>query len=79
MTSTEPTTLRRYAPLVPRAIWFTLPTRGSGRVARVDSVNFDRAAEHYDATRALPAESMTGLTGLTGLLAAELAALAGGH
>jgi len=33
-------------------------------------VNFDRAAEYYDATRALPADS---LAELTGLLAAELA------
>lgn len=41
-----------------------------GRVARVESVNFDRAAEYYDATRALPADSMGALTAL---LAAELA------
>jgi SAM-dependent methyltransferase len=38
-------------------------------VAQVESVNFDRAAEYYDATRALPADSMAALTGL---LAAEL-------
>jgi hypothetical protein len=44
--------------------------RGSGSVARVESVNFDRAADHYDATRAQPSDSMAGLTGL---LAAELA------
>jgi SAM-dependent methyltransferase len=36
----------------------------------VGSVNFDRAAEFYDATRALPADSMDELAGL---LAAELA------
>jgi SAM-dependent methyltransferase len=36
----------------------------------VGSVNFDRAAEYYDATRALPADSMDELSGL---LAAELA------
>jgi SAM-dependent methyltransferase len=36
----------------------------------VGSVNFDRAAEYYDATRALPADSMDELGGL---LAAELA------
>jgi SAM-dependent methyltransferase len=36
----------------------------------VESVNFDRAAGYYDATRALPAETMARLTGL---LAAELA------
>jgi SAM-dependent methyltransferase len=36
----------------------------------VDSVNFDRAAEYYDATRALPADSMAELTAM---LAAELA------
>jgi len=42
----------------------------SGRVAPVGSVNFDRAAEFYDATRALPADSMDELAGL---LAAELA------
>lgn len=34
------------------------------------SVNFDRAADSYDETRARPAESMAGLTDL---LAAELA------
>jgi hypothetical protein len=42
----------------------------SDRVAPVESVNFDRAAEYYDATRALPADSMNELSGL---LAAELA------
>ena len=42
----------------------------SDRVAPVESVNFDRAAEYYDATRALPADSMDELSGL---LAAELA------
>jgi ubiquinone/menaquinone biosynthesis C-methylase UbiE len=42
----------------------------SGRVAPVGSVNFDRAAEFYDATRALPADSMDELASL---LAAELA------
>ncbi len=42
----------------------------SDRVAAVESVNFDRAAEYYDATRALPADSMDELSGL---LAAELA------
>jgi ubiquinone/menaquinone biosynthesis C-methylase UbiE len=36
----------------------------------VDSVNFDRAAEYYDATRALPADSMDGVAAV---LAAELA------
>jgi SAM-dependent methyltransferase len=36
----------------------------------VNSVNFDRAAGYYDATRALPAATMTELTGV---LAAELA------
>jgi SAM-dependent methyltransferase len=36
----------------------------------VESVNFDRAAEYYDATRALPPDSMDELSGL---LAAELA------
>jgi len=36
----------------------------------VESVNFDRAAGYYDATRALPATTMAQLTGL---LAAELA------
>ncbi|HXC81773.1 MAG TPA: class I SAM-dependent methyltransferase [Trebonia sp.] len=36
----------------------------------MESVNFDRAAEYYDATRALPADSMDELSGL---LAAELA------
>lgn len=41
-----------------------------GRVTRVESVNFDRAADYYDATRALPADSMDALTAL---LAAELA------
>jgi SAM-dependent methyltransferase len=35
----------------------------------VESVNFDRAAEYYDATRALPAQSMDTLTAM---LAAEL-------
>jgi SAM-dependent methyltransferase len=35
----------------------------------VESVNFDRAADYYDATRALPADSMDDLTAL---LAAEL-------
>jgi ubiquinone/menaquinone biosynthesis C-methylase UbiE len=35
----------------------------------VTSVNFDRAAEYYDATRALPADSMDALTAM---LAAEL-------
>lgn len=40
-------------------------------VARVGSVNFDRAAEYYDATRALPADAMDALTGV---LVAELAA-----
>jgi SAM-dependent methyltransferase len=42
----------------------------SDRVAPVGSVNFDRAAEYYDATRALPADSMDELSSL---LAAELA------
>jgi SAM-dependent methyltransferase len=32
----------------------------------VESVNFDRAAEYYDATRALPAESMARLLGILG-------------
>jgi ubiquinone/menaquinone biosynthesis C-methylase UbiE len=36
----------------------------------VGSVNFDRAAGYYDATRALPADSMDALTAM---LAAELA------
>ena len=36
----------------------------------MESVNFDRAAGFYDATRALPA---TAMAQLTGLLAAELA------
>lgn len=36
----------------------------------MESVNFDRAAEYYDATRALPAEVMTALTEV---LVAELA------
>jgi SAM-dependent methyltransferase len=36
----------------------------------VDSVNFDRAAEYYDATRALPADTMAELTTL---LSTELA------
>jgi len=40
-------------------------------VTQVESVNFDRAAEYYDATRALPAESMDGLADV---LAAELGA-----
>jgi SAM-dependent methyltransferase len=43
---------------------------GSDRVASVGSVNFDRAADFYDATRALPADSMAELTTL---LAAEIA------
>jgi len=38
-------------------------------VAHVESVNFDRAAEYYDATRALPADTMAELTSL---LAGEL-------
>ncbi len=40
------------------------------RVEAVNSVNFDRAAGYYDATRALPEATMTELTGV---LAAELA------
>jgi ubiquinone/menaquinone biosynthesis C-methylase UbiE len=39
-------------------------------VAKVESVNFDRAAGYYDATRALPADVMAALTGV---LVAELA------
>jgi SAM-dependent methyltransferase len=49
--------------------WFTSETAGTDRVAVVESVNFDRAAGYYDATRALPADSMDGVTAL---LAAEL-------
>jgi SAM-dependent methyltransferase len=41
----------------------------SGRVGAVESVNFDRAAGYYDATRALPTGAMRALTDL---LAAEL-------
>ena len=41
----------------------------SGKVCPVESVNFDRAAGYYDATRALPATTMVQLTGL---LAGEL-------
>jgi hypothetical protein len=43
----------------------------AGKVSRVESVNFDRAAEYYDVTRALPDEAMAKLLGV---LAPELAA-----
>ncbi len=46
----------------------TLPP---GKVADVESVNFDRAAGYYDATRALPGEAMVSLLGV---LVPELAA-----
>lgn len=48
-------------------------TKGArlGSFGSVESVNFDRAADYYDATRALPAATMEALTAM---LAAELSA-----
>jgi SAM-dependent methyltransferase len=49
---------------------FTPRRQAAGNVAGVGSVNFDRAAGFYDATRALPADAMAELTTV---LSAELA------